>query len=293
MRAETPFSTWMRVLTSIRKGSPLQVTRSIPRCRFVIAHLAGHGQGIVHDIRKHAARVERVFQFVRREAGRDLDAFLQARGLDGAVARAEVHGVRARAVRNDLHFQVVEIRDALLNEHAFVLELAQGVIADAPVDRTELVRVVDFLDAHAAAARRGLDQHQRALDALLFLEFKDRLGDALGLHLVVNGAVRTGHRGHAQAAGQAFGIDFVAQLTDDFPGGADEDQFAVAFGDPAGETEILGEKAVARMHGGAAGLVGNGHQFVGVVIGGHAEQAFSPAFLAGQADMAGRRASTV
>ena len=40
------------------------------------------------------------------------------------------------------------------------------------------------------------------------------------------------------------------------------------------------------MHGGAARLVGNGHQFVGVVIGGHAEQALFPAFLAGQADMA-------
>ena len=108
-----------------------------------------------------------------------------------------MHGVLARAVRNNLHFKVVEVGDALFDQHAFVLELTQGVAADAAVDRAELVGVVDFFNAHTAAASRGLDQHQRALNALLLLKFKYALGNAFGFHFVVNGTVGTGHGGHA------------------------------------------------------------------------------------------------
>ncbi|MFR4119840.1 MAG: hypothetical protein ACLT2T_14155 [Bilophila wadsworthia] len=42
------------------------------------------------------------------------------------------------------------------------------------------------------------------------LEVVKAPGDFFGFHFVVNGAVGTGNRGHAEAAGKAFGIDFIA-----------------------------------------------------------------------------------
>ena len=183
---------------------------------------------------------------------------------------------------------MVEIGDALLDEHALVLELPQGVIADTAVDGTEDVDIVHFLDAHAAAAGRGLDQHERPPDALLLLEFKDAAGDAFGFHLVIDGPVGTGHGGHAQTARQALGVDLVAQFPDDLPRGADEDHLAVALHDPAGKAEVFGKEAVARMHGGAARLVRHGHELIGVMVGGDAVKAFFPAGLAGKPHMAGR-----
>ncbi len=84
---------------------------------------------------------------------------------------------------------MIKIGDALLDKHALVLELAQGVAAHAPEHRAELVRVVHFLNAHAAAARRSLNQHQRPLNALLGLELENIFGDVLGFHLIVDGPV--------------------------------------------------------------------------------------------------------
>lgn len=112
---------------------------------------------------------------------------------------------------------MVEAADALFDEHAFVLELAERVVADTPVHGAELIDVVHFLNAHAAAARGSLDEDQRAGDALLELEVVKAPGDFFGFHFVVNGAVGTGNRGHAEAAGKAFGIDFIAELPDDPP----------------------------------------------------------------------------
>ena len=62
----------------------------------------------------------------------------------------------AAPVGDDLHFKVVEAADALFDEHAFVLELAECVVADTPVHGAELIDVVHFLNAHAAAARGSL-----------------------------------------------------------------------------------------------------------------------------------------
>ena len=268
------------------EGLALAGDDPFPGAHVVIAHLAGHGQGVVDDVLQHLGGIEAVVHLGGHEAGGHFHALLQAGGLDGAVAGAEVHGVLAAAVGHDLDFQVVEVRDALFDEHALVLELAQGVVADAAVHGAEVVDVVHVLDAHAATAGRSLDQHQRALYALLRLELEHAAGDALGFHLVIDGAVGTGNGGHVQAAGQTFGVDLVAQLADDLPRGADEDHLAVAPGHATGKAEVLGEETVTGMHGRAAGLVGHGHQFVGVMIGRNTEQAAFAAVLAGVAHMA-------
>lgn len=175
MRAETPFSTWMRVFTSMRKGSPWRVT-TLPRCPR--CHSPPLRAMVRSSGRCPAApwRHRSCSPSGGHEAGGHFHALLQAGGLDGAVAGAEVHGVLAAAVGHDLDFQVVEVREALFDEHALVLELAQGVVADAAVHGAEVVDVVHFLDAHAATAGRSLDQHQRALDALLAPGTRTRCG---------------------------------------------------------------------------------------------------------------------
>lgn len=57
---------------------------------------------------------------------------------------------------------------------------------------------------------------------------------------------------------------------------ADEDQLAFSGSDPAGEAEVFREEAVAGVNGRGAGVVGDGQDFVGVVIGGHLIEGFSP-----------------
>ena len=121
------------------EGLALAGDDPFPGAHVVIAHLAGHGQGVVDDVLQHLGGIEAVVHLGGHEAGGHFHALLQAGGLDGAVAGAEVHGVLAAAVGHDLDFQVVEVRDALFDEHALVLELAQGVVADAAVHGAEVV----------------------------------------------------------------------------------------------------------------------------------------------------------
>ena len=124
---------------------------------------------------------------------------------------------------------------------------------------------------------------------MLGLKFKDAFGDAFCLHLVIDGPVRAGNRGHAKAARQALGVDLVAQFTDDLPRRADKDEFAIALGHTAGKTEVFGKKTVAGMHGGAACLVSHRHKLVGVVVGRNAKKAFFSTFFARKAYMARSR----
>ena len=102
-----------------------------------------------------AAGVEIVLDGRRIKARSHFETLLTPRGLNGTVARAEMHRMTPRAIGKHLNFQMIEILDALLDEHAFVLELTHGVVADAAVHLTEHVDVIDFFNAHAAAARRG------------------------------------------------------------------------------------------------------------------------------------------
>ena len=200
-----------------KEGAAVLGDDPFPRAHVVVTDLAGQREGVAGDVFQQLVRVEIVFDGRGVETGRDFDTLLEAGGLDRAVAGAEVDRVFAAPVGDDLHFKVVEAADALFDEHAFVLELAERVVADTPVHGAELIDVVHFLNAHAAAARGSLDEDQRAGDALLDLEVVKAPGDFFGFHFVVNGAVGTGNRGHAEAAGKAFGIDFIAELPDDPP----------------------------------------------------------------------------
>jgi hypothetical protein len=177
---------------------------------------------------------------------------------------------------------VVEVEDALLDEHAFVAELALGVVLDASERAAELVQVGHFLDAHAPAAGRSLDQDDGVAHALLLLEVEEGLGDVFGLEVVGHGLVGTRHGRHAELAGQALGVDLVAEFADDLPGGPDEDELALTLHHSPGKAVILGEEPVAGMDGRGAGLVGHGEDFVGVEVGTDAVQGLFSSELARQ-----------
>jgi hypothetical protein len=100
--------------------------------------------------------------------------------------------------------------------------------------------------------------------------------------VVGHGLVRARHGGHAELAGQALGVDLVAEFADDLPGGPDEDELALALDHAPGEAIILGKEAVAGMDGRGSGLVGHGKDFVGIEVGADPEQGFVPAKLARQ-----------
>ena len=188
-----------------------------------------------------------------------------------------MHGVVAAAGGDDLHFQVVVIEDALLDEHARVVELALRVVADAPVRLPEAVHVVHFVDTHAAAAGAGLDQHHGPGHALLLLVVEELLADGLGFHLVIDGAVAAGHRGHAQAAGQPLGVDLVAQVADDAPGGTDEVHGPGTLHHAPGKAVVLREEPVAGVDGSGACGVGSGEDVSGVQVVVDAHQRRFPA----------------
>ncbi len=250
-----------------QKRLPRGADDPFPGSDAVVPGLPGHAQGIFGDVFEHLFRVKGVAQGGGIETGRDLDALLMAGGLHRAIAGAEMDGVLARAIGQHLHFEVVEVEDALFDEHALVAELALGVALDAAQDAAELVQVGHFLDAHAPASGRGLDQDDGIAHPLLLLEFEQGLGDVLGFKVIGHGLVRSRHRGHAKLAGQALGVDLVPELADDLPGGTDEDELALTLGHAPGEAVILGKEAVAGMDGRGSGLIGHGEDFIGVEVG--------------------------
>ena len=241
---------------------------------------------MVDDIGENLVGVKAVGNGGRIETRRDFKTLLQAGTLDVAVPGAEVDDVGGAPFRKYLHFQMVEIADALLDKHAFILELPGGIVTDAPVHGTKEVNIVYFFNSHAAAAGRCLNKDDRPLEALLLLELIQGTGDIFGLHFIINGLVRAGHGWYAQTPGQTLGVDFVAEFANQLPGGADKDKPPVAPPDAPGEPVVLGEKAVPRMKGRRAGLVGNSHKLIGVVIGRHAVETFFSSGFASQTHMA-------
>lgn len=72
---------------------------------------------------------------------------------------------------DQLHFQVVVITQALFDKYPAIAELAFGIILQLPVYPAEPLDLGHLLDAHAAAARRRLDEDGGLFDAVLFLRF--------------------------------------------------------------------------------------------------------------------------
>ena len=198
------------------------------------------------------------------EAGRrgHLDDLLEV-PLHAALALAEV-GDGAVGVAEDLHLDVARAAHELLDVQVAVAERRLRLGAAALVDGGDLVGALHHARAPAAAAADRLEHHGAAgAEALLKVgEEVLRLGDG---HRVVDAA----HDGHVGRHGGGAGARLVAEELEGLDARADEGQAGVGAG--AGEAGVLGEEAVAGMHGVAAGGEGGGDDAADVEVGGGAD----------------------
>ena len=131
--------------------------------------------------------------------------------LQRAVALAEMNRV-ALAVAEHLDFDVARLFEILLDVNGVVAEGGLGLGAGGRQRVREIVLDARHLHAAPAAARRRLDEHRVA----------DFSGDALGVILVRDAALRARHARDAEALGGALGLDLVAHQADVLGLGADE-----------------------------------------------------------------------
>ena len=162
----------------------------------------------------------------------------------------------AGGIGEHLHLDVARIDDALLEEHLGTAE-GLGRFRDDPVPGVAQARlVVAATDAATAAARGGL-QHHRIADAL-----------GLGHRLFEARKIALAPRRHRDAGLDhgAARLRLVAHATDDVGRRADEANTATLA--DGRELRVLGEKAVPRMDGVAAGLDREIHDANGIEISG-------------------------
>ena len=173
--------------------------------------------------------------------GRFLDHLLVA-ALHRAVALAEMDDV-AVGVGEDLDLDVARVDHGLLEDQ---LARAEGALGFGARRADRLQKVGVALDQpHAAAAAAGgrLDHHRQADLARLLLE--------VGVALV--GALISRHARHAGIDHAPLGGGLVAHGGDGGRRRADEDQARLLAGRREGL--VLGQEAVARVHGVGARLV--------------------------------------
>ena len=161
--------------------------------------------------------------------------------LQRALALAEVDHV-AVGVGQDLDLDVPRVPDQALDEQGVVAEAAAGLAAGATRSRRRRSRTpVHLAHALAAAARARLEQHRVA----------DLLDGQRERGVVEARPVRAGHHGHARLRHRLLGADLVAHRLDRRRRRPDEhDPRLLARG---GERGVLGEEAVAGVHGLRAG----------------------------------------
>src|SRR5581483_2202897 len=131
------------------------------------------------------------------------------------------------------------------------------------------------LHAAAAAARRRLDEDRVA----------DLGSEPPRLDIVGELAVRAGHDRDAEADGCALGLDLVAHDADVF--GARADEGDVVGGEDIGEAGVLGQEAVAGMHGGCARDLAGGDDLRNVEVGLARRRRADADALVGKPDMHG------
>ena len=212
--------------------------------------LVAHGLGRAH---RQVADVGALLGGQLR-AGGDLDELLVA-ALDRAVALEQVHGV-AEGIGEYLRLDVLRVDDALLEEHFRAAEGLGGLGDDAGEVLLQLLAAVAAADAAAAAAGGGLEHH-RVADAL---GLGQRLGEVGDVALGARGA---GHVGGDHAAPR---LGLVAHAADHFRRRADE--LDPALGADFRQLGVLGEEAVARVQGVAAGFHRQVHQGARVEVAG-------------------------
>jgi hypothetical protein len=205
-----------------------------------------HAQGGVEQLVAHG-RIE-----ARRR--RDLDQLLSL-ALQAALALPEMTH-RAGAVAYDLHFNVPRPREELLGIQPTVAERRRRLGGATLERRRELACGVDWPHAAAAATGDGLE-HDRAAGAKL-LEEGTRLVHCRGAWSARN------HR-HGARLGERAGADLVAEQVERVGLRPDEGDAGGMAG--ARQGSVLGEEAVAGMHGVASFLLRRAHDGVDVEIG--------------------------
>ena len=213
----------------------------VERPALVEQELDGSSVLIVHGAHgldgRHAHGAAQILGQGRR--GRFLDELLMTT-LHGAVALAQ-GDVVSEVVGQHLDLHVARTQHELLQVHAVVAERCPGLGARGLVLSLEIGRVVHFAHTLAAAARRGLDEHRIAHAVCERLSLGRRLDTAVG----------TGNGGNAARFHRLARGALVAHALDALGSRADEHEIVIGAG--AGEVGVLGEEAVAGMHGFRAG----------------------------------------
>ena len=145
----------------------------------------------------------------------------------------------AVGVAQDLDLDVAAPTQVALQEHGVVAETAHG-LPPGGSHRGRQVRRVRHQTHPLAAASRGRLDHERETDVAR-----------------VAGILRRRQRGHARGLGCGLGRQLVAHGLDGIGSGADPHQAGRGHG--PGEAGVLGQEAVAGMHGVGAGLDRGGH----------------------------------
>jgi hypothetical protein len=190
---------------------------------------------------------------VDQRRGRLLDQLLVA-ALDRAVALAEVDRV-ALLVGEHLDLDVARVRQVALEVDGVVGEELLALARGALERLLELLGLLGDAEALAAAAARGLDRDRVADvlgDLLRVLERLDRLGGA-------------GHDRHAGVLHQLAGAGLGAHRLDGAAGRPDERDPVLL--QRLGEAGVLGQEAVAGVHGLGARLLADLDDLVDLEVG--------------------------
>ena len=160
--------------------------------------------------------------------------------LQRAVALAEMDGA-AVAVAQHLDLDMAWAGEIFFEIERIVAEGGLRLGARGRERLRQLGGILRELHAAPAAAGGSLDQHRKA----------DVLRDRGGLLVGGDAGLRAGHDRNAEPLGGALGLDLVAHQADMRRLRSDEmDRMLLQ---DFGEARVLGQKAVARMHGVGAG----------------------------------------
>jgi hypothetical protein len=203
--------------------------------------------------------------------GRLLHELLVA-ALERAVAGGD-HDDVAGGVGQALGLDVARAVEVLLDEALPAPERRDGLAGGGLEQLRHLLAGAGDLEAAAAAAERRLDGDGQAVDV-------DEVEHLVGAG---DGVERAGGERGAHALGHVAGRGLVAELLDRARGRADPDEARVD--DLLGEVGVLGEEAVARVHGVGAGPAGDGEELGDDEVGLRARLPVEGVRLVGERDV--------
>ncbi len=205
--------------------------------------------------------------------GRLLHELLVA-ALQRAVAGGD-HDDGAGGVGQALRLDVARAVEVLLDEALAAAERRDGLAGGGLEELRHLLAGAGHLEAAAAAAERRLDRDGQAV-------YVDEAEHLVGAG---HGVERAGGERRAHALGHVPGRGLVAELLDGARRGADPREPGVD--DLLGEVGVLGEEAVARVHGVGAGAAGDGEELGDDEVGVGARLTVEGVGLVGERDVQG------